>query len=252
MSAHGKATPESQELCDLLLALVKESISDVSRKEAPSICSMGVPKRFAYIFHRRRGMRVYLHGKEDDGIVLEKLVNGDGVVVSRRHSMGSPWAKLTPYYLEIDDEAGARNSVPLIEYAARNVIRDGRGKSSFLFPSEESDSELVEGARTTIQVSRIERDNKARKKCIEIFGTTCTVCGFDFEKIYGEIGAGFIHVHHLKPLAEAESQRKVDPKTDLRPVCPNCHEMLHRQRPPFTIEELRKKLVRRVPHSSPL
>lgn len=189
-------------------------------------------------------MRVYLRGKDDSGGILEKLVDGDGVIVTRRHAMGSPWAKLTPYYLDIDSEVGVRSSVPLVLYAAHDVMRGGRGKSIFLSPSEESDHEMAEGERTTIEVSRIERDTKARKKCIDIFGTTCAVCGFNFEKTYGKIGEGFIHVHHLKPLAAAKGRRKVDPKTDLRPVCPNCHEMLHRRRPTFTIEELQGRIVR--------
>jgi 5-methylcytosine-specific restriction protein A len=31
---------------------------------------------------------------------------------------------------------------------------------------------------------------------------------------------------------------KVDPIKDLRPVCPNCHAMLHQKTPPFSIEEM--------------
>jgi 5-methylcytosine-specific restriction protein A len=30
----------------------------------------------------------------------------------------------------------------------------------------------------------------------------------------------------------------VDPVKDLEPVCPNCHAMLHRKDPPYSIEEL--------------
>lgn len=207
------------------------------------MCSMGVTTRFAFIYHRRGGMRVYLRGNDNDGVVLEKLVGGGGVIITRRHAMGSPWAKLTPYYLDIDSEVGVRSAVPLVLYAA-HLVMDGEGKRVYLSPSEESYREMAEGARTTIQVSRIERDPNAREKCISIFGATCAVCGFDFEKTYGQIGAGFVHVHHLKPLSEAKGRRKVDPKSDLRPVCPNCHEMLHRQRPPFTIEELQGRIVR--------
>ncbi|MGA9069080.1 MAG: hypothetical protein WB424_02425 [Terracidiphilus sp.] len=34
--------------------------------------------------------------------------------------------------------------------------------------------------------------------------------------------------------------RKINPINDLRPVCPNCHEMLHRSDPPYTIDQLKK------------
>ena len=68
------------------------------------------------------------------------------------------------------------------------------------------------------------------------------VCGRDFETTYGEIGKGFIHVHHLTPIASIGKEYRLNVDTDLAPVCPNCHYMLHRKNPPFTIEELKAKL----------
>ncbi|MFM6356828.1 MAG: HNH endonuclease, partial [Planktothrix sp.] len=81
------------------------------------------------------------------------------------------------------------------------------------------------------------------KKCIEYYGTNCYVCGFDFENVFGEIGKDFIHVHHLIPLSEINQEYEVDPIKDLRPVCPNCHAMIHRKNPPFTIEEIKNLLI---------
>lgn len=118
--------------------------------------------------------------------------------------------------------------------------------SCFTFPEELSDeteiTNLYEGAKQSITVNRYERNNQARKKCIEYYGTGCYVCGFNFEEIFGEIGQGFIHVHHLTPLSEISQEYEVDPIKDLRPVCPNCHAMIHRKNPPFTIEEIKKLL----------
>jgi hypothetical protein len=176
-------------------------------------------------------------GKTATDLFLKSWRATVSVTVTKRHTMGSDWAKLTPYYLDIEGEGGVHGAVPLVLYAAAQV-KDGDHRGVYLSPSEESDRELTEGARTTVEVSRIERDPAARRKCIGIFGTTSVVCGFNFEKTYGTIGAEFIHVHHLQPLAAAGGRRKVNPKTDLRPVRPNCHEMLHRRGPPFMIEEL--------------
>jgi 5-methylcytosine-specific restriction protein A len=53
------------------------------------------------------------------------------------------------------------------------------------------------------------------------------------------LGEGFIHVHHLKPLAQIGEQYELDPINDLRPVCPNCHAMLHRASPALSIDALR-------------
>ncbi|WP_409564102.1 HNH endonuclease [Methylobacterium sp. J-068] len=49
----------------------------------------------------------------------------------------------------------------------------------------------------------------------------------DFEETYGSSVKGFIHVHHIKPLSYIGKQYKVNPLTDLRPVCPNCHAVIH-------------------------
>ncbi|MEX2515469.1 MAG: HNH endonuclease [Gammaproteobacteria bacterium] len=61
---------------------------------------------------------------------------------------------------------------------------------------------------------------------------------FHFENFYGELGSKYIHVHHLTPLSEVGAEYEVDPVNDLRPVCPNCHAMLHKRNPPFSIDEL--------------
>jgi hypothetical protein len=101
----------------------------------------------------------------------------------------------------------------------------------------------VEGAAATVTVNRYERDPKARKACLDKHGTACVVCGFSFEARYGPLGAGFIHVHHLTPLASAEGKEgEVHPVRDLRPVCPNCHAMLHRKGALLTPDELRRHL----------
>ncbi|MCC6804116.1 MAG: HNH endonuclease, partial [Anaerolineae bacterium] len=99
--------------------------------------------------------------------------------------------------------------------------------------------------RSQVTVNRYERDPKAREACIQHYGTSCCVCGFDFGVFYGEIGKTFIHVHHLNPISTQDGTHQVDPIRDLRPVCPNCHAMLHRETPPLTIEHLRELIGRK-------
>jgi 5-methylcytosine-specific restriction protein A len=93
-------------------------------------------------------------------------------------------------------------------------------------------------------VNRYERDPTARKECIKIWGCLCAVCDFDFSVVYGEIGREFIHVHHLTKISSLKSGYLLDPRNDLRPVCPNCHAMLHKKDPPFSIDELRQVLAK--------
>jgi len=85
---------------------------------------------------------------------------------------------------------------------------------------------------------------QTRAACLAHHGVACHACGFDFERTFGRIGAGFIHVHHLEPLAVTATEHLVDPIADLRPICPNCHAMLHRREPPLKIEELQQILGR--------
>ena len=56
-----------------------------------------------------------------------------------------------------------------------------------------------------------------------------TGCGFDFNLFYGEIGHGYAHVHHLRPLAERNGGETTKLE-DLAIVCANCHAMIHRGR----------------------
>ena len=49
-------------------------------------------------------------------------------------------------------------------------------------------------------------------------------------------------MHHLRPLSEIGEEYEVDPIEDMRPVCPNCHLMIHRRTPPLKIEEIKALL----------
>lgn len=103
---------------------------------------------------------------------------------------------------------------------------------------------LPEGAKSRIEVNRYERNRFARAACIEIHGDTCKACGFDFGQVYGDFGRGFIHVHHITPVSMMGEGYRINPATDLVPVCANCHAMLHKRVPPLSVEELRTVLSR--------
>ncbi len=100
----------------------------------------------------------------------------------------------------------------------------------------------VEGTPTEIRLTKYERNPYARRKCIEHYGYSCTVCGFDFEEKYGEFGREFIHVHHLEQIANIGKTYSINPIEDLRPVCANCHAMIHRKREPLSIKALGEML----------
>lgn len=135
----------------------------------------------------------------------------------------------------------------------KGVPRKAKSISADLFIADQLIAEevgtFIEGATKRIWINAYERDQNARLLCIQYHGLRCQVCKVKFEEEFGDVGSGFIHVHHLKPLASTDGLRNVDPINDLRPVCPNCHAMLHKGERlngrPFSIDEL-KEIRRRA------
>jgi len=101
---------------------------------------------------------------------------------------------------------------------------------------------LPEGARMRVEVNRYERSPVNRAACLSHFGMVCQCCGFDFASFYGELGDGYIEVHHRVPVSRMGAGYIVDPVRDLVPLCGNCHPMVHRVDPPMPVEELKKLL----------
>jgi hypothetical protein len=117
--------------------------------------------------------------------------------------------------------------------------------------NEAERQKFTEGRATKALVKRIERSSEARRACIEHYmrengwdHIECAICTFSFNQKYGEIGDGFIHIHHLKPLHEIDEEYQVNPEDDLVPVCPNCHAMLHKETPPLTVKKLQKCIAK--------
>lgn len=125
-----------------------------------------------------------------------------------------------------------------------------RHASEVLFRSPDEprslhDQTFPEGALSRVPVNRYERDPRARKACLEHYGYRCAVCEFSFEERYGPLGRGYIHVHHTIELSQVPPGYHVNPITDLVPLCPNCHAMIHRGTgPALTVDELKQQLAR--------
>ena len=113
-----------------------------------------------------------------------------------------------------------------------------------IYPDDINLKILKDGAVKTITVNAFERNPIARQRCIEKYKSKCYICGFDFAKKYGIEFSGKIHVHHIIPLHELKVEYVIDPIKDLRPVCPNCHMILHsKKNGTYTIEEVKAMLI---------
>lgn len=102
-------------------------------------------------------------------------------------------------------------------------------------PGDAATQTGFEGAKQQVTANRYERDPDLRRRSIDIHKAQdpqnrlrCQVCEMNFAGRYGPAGEGFIHVHHINPLGNSQEAHQVDPGIDLKPVCPNCHAMLHK------------------------
>ncbi|TDS12346.1 HNH endonuclease [Sphingobacterium paludis] len=218
------------------------------------------PKR--YLKHFQRGTRlIYYKGKMIDKSFANRRLTKEphyfgigevGEVFEDVNSLKDDYyaqiINFTPFdeavvskkdgvYLETIPEAKKKNywrdGVRLINQVTYNkivslagitkIINDAEQGSEYAYTSREGNSKQV-------FVTKYERDIVLRKRAIEIHGTTCMACEFDFKKTYGDWGTGFIHVHHIKPLSDGKGERTVNAETDMIVLCPNCHSMVHRRK----------------------
>jgi 5-methylcytosine-specific restriction protein A len=123
-----------------------------------------------------------------------------------------------------------------------SALKDcGLNEVGNFFTDEIQDSaNLTEGSYRKVLVNIYERNPIARSKCLAAHGYRCSVCEMDFEAIYGKVAKEFIHVHHLRQLSSIGVEYEIDPIADLRPVCPNCHAVIHMSQPPYTIEQVKE------------
>lgn len=127
------------------------------------------------------------------------------------------------------------------DYNNNVIILSNNTSRNELIPEEIVNSNnYFEGAIAKILVNRFERNAQARRICIQHYGCKCYACNVILEDIYGERAKDFIHVHHIVPLRKIGKRYKLNPIKDLRPLCPNCHAVIHRYKPEIEIDELKQ------------
>jgi 5-methylcytosine-specific restriction protein A len=146
-------------------------------------------------------------------------------------------------HIQYYNSLGHGKQVKTQELVNEFVIKYNIDFQGIVYPDEVSNDPLFEGGKKQVMVNLYERNAKARSLCIEHYGNKCFVCGFDFHDNYGNLGTGYIHVHHEYDLAKIGKCYVVDPVDDLKPVCPNCHAMLHKTKPAMSVTKLKKLIV---------
>lgn len=139
--------------------------------------------------------------------------------------------------------------------AVANRIRELLREGFELEPGSDADApdldevEVREGGLALRAHLRRERNPKIRRDKLADAKRrgnpiACEVCGFDFERVYGERGRDYIECHHRTPLhLTGETKTRL---VDLALICSNCHRMIHRASPWLTVEDLKLLVTSRV------
>ena len=140
------------------------------------------------------------------------------------------------------------NNLAFLQYLFKNSFEYDSAieLSSKVFTSKKTkkvliydeDDIITEGKVSTKTAIVKERSQKLRRAAIEHYTADgkilCSVCGFDFKEIYGDLGDGYIQMHHENPIYQyaddgLESYISEAVK-NMKPLCANCHCMIHRNK----------------------
>jgi 5-methylcytosine-specific restriction endonuclease McrA len=109
---------------------------------------------------------------------------------------------------------------------------------------EKQEYYALEGALTERITKYRERDRKLIRLKIDQQiqkngNLNCAICGFSFETTYGMAGKDFCEVHHIRVLSENNEGEPTTTLDDLAVLCSNCHRIIHRKEPAYTIDEIK-------------
>jgi predicted HNH restriction endonuclease len=191
--------------------------------------------KVGYLNPSKKGIRLFLPFDPDIARRLEQTPST------------SRWARRFPSVLQISSQQNSIEASQLILQAQERIDVSTQTKASrrpdHLSADEiQPEIEYIEGAVRHVVVNAYERDRLGREACLEHYGRSCVACGFNFGAKYGGETIGYIHVHHIRPISQIGRRYRLDPIRDLRPVCPNCHAVIHRREPPFSIDEVKQML----------
>ena len=199
-----------------------ESLEE-SNDEQKYLCS-----EYANLLHRSKGAKLLFK------------INDHEIDFSRSDSWPINWNKLevrfTKIPIRIGDDEDINYLSPVFQWAP--LFLGLILSLATIVPLDFEQDQMIEGGKSIVVNTKYERNPLNRLICLRANGYSCKICGINFKKIYGEIGHDFIHVHHIDPVSKHSEKYLMNPVTDLVPVCPNCHAMLHRKDPPYKPSEI--------------
>lgn len=232
---HTNCGLESRQFCDDLLdALLDVAPSTVRNESTTCSFRVGDSNRFAYLYHKADTSLATIFFRGDDPSIVPALSNG--AVSELRKNLTGNWAKEFPQSIHLPGDSSAIETARLLVDFSLPLAAKKRGTR--IGREILNGEHISDGKRKTILVTVHERNRTLRAKCLQHHGYSCAGCGLLMKDLYGKIAIDFIHVHHINPVANT-GETYPDPRTDLVPLCPNCHSVVHLKSPPMSISSLR-------------
>jgi 5-methylcytosine-specific restriction enzyme A len=184
---------------------------------------------------RRDGIQSFIDLAQAKNDQIEFLINGNEILKNSSDIWKEVTLRLKKSYFSVESEFPALSSV-LLDFMClilHLLVKDVEwSEEDFVKGNPEGDVSIV-------TINRYERSRYNRALCLKFYGFQCKGCGDLLEEKYGPIGIGVIHVHHIVPISQMGNSYRLNPVKDLIPLCPNCHNIVHRKNPPIDISELR-------------
>lgn len=220
------------------------------------LCTInGENYRNEWLDHDKFRLKYYLEGKKDpksgkkifnkhyksnQSIINSKKENYP-ILVFCRNAKGQKFEFEGEYCFKKIEESSKCNQYFILVKRSKNEV-------SQLIDQGRLDSEgkVTKEGKLIVKLHKIrERDGNIKKEAIahakKLFGEiTCVICGFNFEKRYGERGKDFIEAHHNIPLSQLGDEGGETRIEDISLVCSNCHRMIHHKLPWLTIEQMKE------------
>jgi hypothetical protein len=258
---HNNSTAKGKDLCDSFFSLMSTQIPGLKRIDNNQGCALRLPEKILLYVHHpktRDSIKIWPHIDILGTTEPKNFVAKSGLIGTPRKKISGSWARRFPLTIDLGSHEDIIKAAEVLRFASvaneaalagktRKTLGTVKNKHTDQYEALADElpepERFPEGGRRTVIINGYERSVSARNECIKHYRPKCQVCGLDFETRYGELGKGFIHVHHIVEISKIGKKYKVDPKKDLRPVCPNCHAMLHRGKKVLGIFELRALLI---------
>lgn len=210
-------------------------------------CYITIPKKQVnpdIFFGKPNGKKITIIDKLT-GVPFEFTYSQNRSKKNNEHRLSSFLTYFRLVKAQVDDVLIVEKVIEKVEGKEKFKFHMSIIDNDFHFENEDVDNELLyEGAKKIITVNKYERSNKARKECLDAHGYSCKVCDVLLSDKYGDLAFEFIHVHHLKKIADIGEKYIINPINDLVPVCPNCHSIIHKAKPMLSIEELKSIITK--------